>query len=92
MFTLSHFQIGERVSKEELENLINNQNFSEYGNGRYIVGEVVHWSTGDSVDNINQLDQAPNGTSIYAREEYFGIVEFTKNQNDWFITSISVYS
>lgn len=92
MFTLSHFQMGQRVTNEELEDLINNQNYTEYGQGRYVVGEIVHWSTGHSIDNISQLSQAPNGTNIYAREEYFGLIEFTKNQNEWFITSITVYS
>lgn len=89
MFKLSKLKIGQKANLGHLKTLIENQNFTIHGN--QVVGEIVQWVGGDSVESIDHLNYAPDGTIIYAREEYYGCVSFTKRNGEWFVTSIRTF-
>lgn len=90
MFKLSKLKIGQKANLGHLKNLIENQNFTIHGN--QVVGEIIQWVGGDSIESIDHLNYAPNDTIIYAREEYYGSVSFTKRDGEWFVTSIRTFS
>lgn len=89
MATLSMFKLGAKVSMADLKHLINSQSFQVHG--RQIIGDIVQWVGGDSVEDTNHLGYAPENTMIYAREHYYGSVGFTKRGQDWFVTSIRTH-
>lgn len=90
MFKLSKLKIGQKANLGHLKTLIENQNFIIHGN--QVVGEIVQWVGGDSVESIDHLNYAPDSTIIYAREEYYGSASFTKNNGEWFVTSIRTFN
>lgn len=86
MFKLSKIKLGQKANFGHLKTLIENQNFTKYAN--QIVGDIIQWVGGDSIESVDHLNYAPNGTIIYARQHYWGSVSFTKNNGEWYVTTI----
>ena len=87
MFSIEGLILGQSVTNQYLNDLIENTTFNKVDDE--IIADWVSWDRElSAVASILHLDLAPNGSVIHADEYSRGFASMTKYNGVWYVTKL----